>query len=52
LDPVDQESGSTATEGQLGARLLHLLTGRLDDSFFEPLPSEELKRWFPDADEG
>jgi hypothetical protein len=52
LDPVDQESGSSDTPSQPGVRLLQLLSGRLDDSFSEPLPSEELKRWFPDADEG
>jgi prevent-host-death family protein len=33
-----------------GRRELALLPGRLDDSFFEPLPPEELKRWF--AEEG
>jgi len=52
VDPVDQEFGSDAAARQPGSRVLHLLPGRLDDSFFEPLPSEELKRWFPDADEG
>lgn len=29
-----------------GRRELVLLPGRLDDSFFEPLPPDELKRWF------
>jgi prevent-host-death family protein len=30
---------------QTGKRRLALLSGRLDDSFFEPLPPEELKLW-------
>ena len=28
-----------------GRRPLPLLSGRLDDSFFDPLPPEELKLW-------
>jgi len=31
-----------------GRRELVLLEGRLDDSFFEPLPPDELKRWYAD----
>ncbi len=51
MDPVHQELAPAAAEGELSVRLLQLLPGSLEDSFFEPLPPEELNRWFPDAGE-
>lgn len=39
------EKTATLTVNEGEARTPGLLTGKLSDAFFEPLPAEELQRW-------
>ncbi|MCT7984510.1 hypothetical protein NG796_14505 [Laspinema sp. A4] len=42
---LNQEKTATLTVNEAEARTPGLLTGKLSDAFFEPLPEEELQRW-------
>jgi hypothetical protein len=42
---LHQEKSSTSTHQSPTPRTPGLLTGKLSDTFFEPLPEEELQQW-------
>jgi hypothetical protein len=42
---LNQENPSILASDQLESRTPGLLIGKLSDTFFEPLPEEELQQW-------
>jgi hypothetical protein len=42
---LDQETPQPLTVSTIKPRTPGLLTGKLSDAFFEPLPEEELQQW-------
>lgn len=42
---LNRETAQPLTVSELEPRIPGLLTGKLSDAFFEPLPEEELQQW-------